>query len=289
MIRLFLVALLGCAPKHAPESAPNNRTNLAYGPDSQHRLDVYHRPDGGPKQWVLLVHGGSWVSGDKGNFDTAARELIPWWLDRDYAVAAVNFRLASRQGQPLTVSPRDQAEDLALAVDWLQEHADDHGVTEPGVVAFGFSSGAHLVALLGADPNLAPEAVSATISFDVHAYDVPYALQLMEGSVVERNIPAIEHLFGPTEASQLDGSPSHHAGPHTPPALLVSAEPSPTEIGSHGYVASTASEAYASTLVGHGVRAEAVHYDGETHNSLVMDFGTAGDQPTEAVAAFLGR
>ena len=30
-----------------------------------------------------------------------------------------------------------------------------------------------------------------------------------------------------------------------------------------------------------------VHYDGETHNSLVMDFGQPGDGPTAAVEAFL--
>ena len=55
------------------------------------------------------------------------------------------------------------------------------GFSIHGVVLVGYSSGAHLVALLGADGQYLEEAgleetvLKATISLDVHVYDVPYA------------------------------------------------------------------------------------------------------------------
>ncbi len=258
-------------------------------------LDVYYRPDGGPKRLVLLVHGGSWVSGDKENFDIAAPDLIPWWVERDYVVVAVNFRLASPPGGPLEVGPMDQAMDIANALRWIEDHAADYGITEAGAVLLGFSSGAHLVALLGADgqyletAGLGEEYVAATISLDVHAYDVPYALGLMPGSVVEANIPLIEHLFGDTEAEQLEASPIGYVDGFVADALLITAEPSPQEVGSHGYIASSVTERYAAALQLAGQMAVTHHWNDETHSALVLDFGAEGDAPTVAVEAFLGE
>ena len=128
-------------------------------------------------------------------------------------MAAVNFRLATPIGQPLLVAPTDQARDIAHALAWLVEHAGEHELAADPVVLVGYSSGAHLVALLSADGQYVAEAgleedhVRATVSLDVHVYDVPFALQLMVDSVVSQNIPFIEHLFGDTEQAQLAASP----------------------------------------------------------------------------------
>ena len=157
----------------------------------------------------------------------------------------------------------------------------------------GYSSGAHLVALLGADEGYLAEAgleedhVRATVSLDVHAYDVPFALQLMVGSVVEQNIPLIEHLFGDTEEAQLAASPIAYVDGDVPPAMLVSVEPSPDDVGSHGYIVSQASERYAQALLDAGHLAETLHDSGETHATLATGFGADADLVTEGVGAFL--
>ncbi len=255
-------------------------------------MDLYYVPDGEARQLLVFVHGGSWVSGDKANL-AKAPSFVPWFIERGFVVAALNFRLASALGQDLEVSYAEQCADIAAALAWLRDHGGEYGVTEPGVVLLGYSSGAHLVALLAADPDhlqgagLSQDHVAAAISFDVHAYDVPYALDLMVGSDVEGNIPLIEHLFGDTEPEQRLGSPSTYA-PDTmvPRTLLVSAEPSQQE-GSHGYIVSHATGAYADLLETAGHEVTFVHYDDETHSSLVMDFGEPGDGPTAAVEAFL--
>ncbi len=304
---LLLAAGAACAaapdddptPDDDPPVAPVTELDLPYPPPpggdaAMSLLDLYHQPDGEPRRLLVFVHGGSWVGGDKGNL-ALAEDLVPWFLERGFVVAAPNFRLASPPAEGHAVTYAEQATDVAYALAWLRDHGADYGVTEPGAVLLGYSSGAHLVALLAADERYLASAglshgdLAGAISFDVHAYDVPYALQLMEGSVVENNIPLIEHLFGDTEEQQRIGSPSTYvAGTAVPPSLLVSAEPS-AEVGSHGYITAQATQAHAARLQAAGREATWVHYDGETHSSLVMDFGQPGDGPTAAVEDFLGE
>ena len=302
---MWLLACVAAPSDSALPTSPDSPTgelvtleDVAYTPPpgvdaDAATLDITWLDDGQERPLVLLVHGGSWVGGDKSNFAEAAPDFIPWWLDAGYNVAAVNFRLASPRGEPLEVGPKDQARDIAHALAWLDANAADHGLADHGTVALGYSSGAHLVALLGADGSYLDEAgldethLAATVSLDVHAYDVPFALELMVDSVVEDNIPLIEHLFGTTEDEQLSGSPIHFVEGHVAPALLVSVEPSPTDEGTHGFIVSQASERYAAALRAQGHTAETFHDSDETHASLAVGFGQADDPATQAVGAFL--
>jgi len=262
------------------------------GDETMALLDVFYVPDGRPKKLLVFVHGGSWIGGDKDNLGTT-QAFIPWFLHRNFVVAVPNFRLASAPGGPREVTYADQATDIAFALAWLKENAKDYGVTEPGMILLGYSSGAHQVALLAADERYLESAgmshadLAASISFDVHAYDVPYALELMQGSELEGNIELIEFLFGDTEEEQREGSPSTYAEEaDLVPTLLVSADPSQNE-GSKGYIARRATERYAQQLEAWGHDVTSIHFDDETHNSLVMDFGTDNDGPTQAVEEFL--
>ena len=272
--------------------------DLAYDPPpgvdgGSATLDLVRRANAEPQPLVLLVHGGSWVAGDKSNFRDAAPDFIPWWLGRGHVVAALNFRLATPLGADLEVGPMDQTRDIAHALAWLHANAAAYGIDPRRTIAVGYSSGAHLVALLGADGRYLEEAglpedrVTATVSLDVHAYDVPFALERMAGSVVEDNIPLIEHLFGTTETAQLEASPIAYVHGYVAPALLVSVEPSPAERGTHGFIVSEAAARYAAALVGAGQVAETLHDSDETHASLAIGFGADGDRVTEAVGSFL--
>lgn len=257
------------------------------------RLDLYQRAGADPQPLVLLIHGGSWVGGDKANFADAAPDFIPWWIARGYTVAAVNFRLASPVGQPLTVSPKDQATDIAHALAWLHDHADDYGLLRKDTVLVGYSSGAHLVALLGADDayletaGVPHERLAATISLDVHAYDVPYALSLMVGSDVAQNIPLIKHLFGSTEEEQRSASPIAFTDTWVAPAMMVSVGPNPDQPGTHGYIVDRTAQHYAAALQAAGHTATTFHDPNESHRSLAVGFGAADDAVTQHVEAFL--
>jgi arylformamidase len=291
------------APETTPPAAPAvlRQRDLAYDPPpgvtatALATLDLHRPDDGVVRPLALLVHGGSWVGGDKANFEREAPAFIPWWLARGYAVAVVNFRLASRLGAPREVGPGDQARDIAHALSWLLGRASEYALAPDGVVAVGYSSGAHLVALLGADGSyleaagLSEEVLAATVSLDVHAYDVPYALTLMVDSVVADNIPLIRHLFGATEAEQLATSPIAFVAGWVAPAMLVSVAPSPEEPGTHGHIVARAADRYAAALRAEGHRVETLHDSAETHATLAVGFGADEDAVTEAVGAFLDQ
>ena len=189
--------------------------------------------------------------------------------------------------------PNDQVNDIAAALSWLLSRAGEYGMLADQTVLLGYSSGAHLVALLGTDERILvgagvePSHVKAAISLDVHAYDVPFALRLMQDSVVERNIPKIRHLFGASEAEQLASSPSAYVDGWSASALIVSVDEGPKEPGSHGYIVSTTGSRYVAALQAAGHQAVHVHDAAETHSSLVAGFGEVGDVTTAAIVAFL--
>ena len=245
-----------------------------------------------PRPLAVLVHGGSWVGGDKANFEQSAPAFIPWWIQRGYDVAAINFRLATKLGQGKEVQPQDQVRDIAHGIAWLLDQ-EELGFQSTGVVLVGYSSGAHLVALLGADGQYLEEegleetVLKATISLDVHVYDVPYALELMKGSVVEQNMPLIFHLFGETEEEQWVASPIAYLEGFVAPALMVSVDEDPEEVGSYGYLVFQTALNYATALQEAGHTASTYHDAAEDHTSLAVGFGEDGDGVTEAVGAFL--
>lgn len=280
-------------------SATSRVFDVSYAPPpagdpAMAELDIYYVADGHPKNLMVFVHGGGWTSGDKSNL-VSTPALVSWFLDRNYVVAAPNFRVATFPNITPAVTYADMATDVAFSLGWLSEHAGDYGVVSSSVLLVGYSSGAHIVALLSTDDSYLRSAglnlgmLAGTISLDVHAYDIPLALQLMDGSDLESNIPLIKHLFGNTEAEQLSGSPvTYVSNPAVPPALVISAEPS-SDPASHGYISARASQNYVEQLTNANHQATWVHFDGETHLSLVFDFGTAGDGPTEAVESFLSE
>jgi acetyl esterase/lipase len=303
IFRFFVLTFLAaCQPRPAssvePAAAQMERLDLAYpapegGDASVCTLDVHWRNDRRPKRPVLLVHGGSWVGGDKANFSEQAPDLVTWFLDRGYVVVAPNFRLATGLGEGDAVQPLDQVEDLAQALGWLERNGDTYGVTDSRPVLLGFSSGAHLVALLGADESsmedvgLPSDHIVATVSLDVHAYDVPYALELMEGSDVAQNIPFIEHLFGETAQLQLAASPIHHVDGYVADALLIGAEPDISEEGTKGWVVHRAAQNYVDALTAGKHLGRSAHFEGKSHSGLVMGFGEVWDGPTRTVGTFL--
>jgi len=257
------------------------------------KLDIYFIPNGQPKKVMVFIHGGSWTGGDKRNLKTKAPKMLQWFLKKDFVVFAPNFRLASKPNEARRVTYKEQATDIAQALAWVKKHRSEYGIGQEAMLLVGYSSGAHLVALLTTDSSylhsvgLSFQDIQAAISLDVHAYDVPLALRLMQGSVIERNIPLILSLFGETKAEQLKASPAFYVSKSPLPPRLVISVGSSASVGSRGYITAQTAKAFVQRLLGFEQTAVWRHYDDENHPSLVLDFGTEGDLPTQAVEHFI--
>jgi triacylglycerol lipase len=111
-------------------------------------LDVYVPKLKGPLPAVMVVHGGAWRSGSKGQLAKYARDLAA----RGIVTFAINYRLSPKHKFPA------QLEDCQAALKWIRLHADDYKVDPKRIGAIGYSAGGHLVALMGVlgkpgDPN----------------------------------------------------------------------------------------------------------------------------------------
>ncbi len=85
---------------------------------------------------VLMVHGGGWSGRDRSDMDSTAKKLVK----QGYAVFNISYRFA-----PEFIYPA-QVQDLQLALLWLQKNASQYQLDLHRVNAWGYSSGAHLVA-----------------------------------------------------------------------------------------------------------------------------------------------
>ena len=85
---------------------------------------------------VLMVHGGGWSGRDRSDMDSTAKKLAK----QGYAVFNISYRFA-----PEFIYPA-QVQDLQLALLWLQNNASQYQLDLHRLNAWGYSSGAHLVA-----------------------------------------------------------------------------------------------------------------------------------------------
>lgn len=111
------------------------------GGDVSLKLDIV-RPKVTPKDpmpVVIFVHGGGFMSGNKG---AAIRRLIPL-AERGYFCATIDYRLTGVAPFPA------QIEDCKCAVRWVRAHAKDYNLDPDHIGAWGGSAGGTLVSLLG--------------------------------------------------------------------------------------------------------------------------------------------
>ncbi|HXV47746.1 MAG TPA: alpha/beta hydrolase, partial [Candidatus Binatia bacterium] len=201
--------------------------NLGYWSDPpaaapKHRLDLFV-PQG--KRWPVLVfvHGGSWKSGDKelmfGGADPYGN-IGRFYAARGIGVAVINYRL-----QP-AVTWRDQVLDVARAMAWIHENADDYGADTRAVFLFGHSSGAHLAARAALDRQLLQQVgLRPGIPCGVIAASgAPYDIADEKTYELGTNPAIFERPFRAADANnrwKYDASPLYFVTPSAPPFLLL--------------------------------------------------------------------
>jgi len=203
-LRFFVVLVIGvvaCLPARAQDIGWTKHADIQYGElNKKNRgastnlvsLDVYV-PDGlAPDErlpLVLMFHGGGWRRGDKADVDVVENK-IPFFTSNGYIFASANYELSPEIKYPV------HAQDVAKAIAYLYEHADEYNIDRSEITIMGHSAGAQLVALVGVDNQFLREAgystqiVSKVILLD-GIYDLPFRLRTDD----RNNKQAIEGAF----------------------------------------------------------------------------------------------
>ena len=221
IVLLALLMLNSCAKASVPRgggSGPSSTAagalvhrDLAYGSDPAQQLDVYQPAGASGDPIIVMVHGGGWQRGDKGASGVADNK-VAHYLPKGYVVVSTNYRLSP------TVDPVTEAHDVAAALAYTQQHAQDWGGDAHRVVLMGHSAGANLVSLVAADPSYAKQTGAApwlgTVSLDSAAYNVVDIMQAPHLSLYDPVFAQNRQLWQAASPTlQLSGRPA--------PMLLV--------------------------------------------------------------------
>ncbi|MBP7703954.1 MAG: alpha/beta hydrolase [Caulobacter sp.] len=272
-VLLGLTAALAL-PLPAFARAPASSEEQAYGGDPLQRLDVYPRDGLKGAPVLVFVHGGGWARGDK-----RATNALPGYAERHgFLLVSVNYRLTPR------VDAGGCAQDVAAAVAWVREHAREHGGDPRRIVIAGHSAGAHLVALIAADPSylaahgLKPSDLAGVIPIDGAGYDAVRQMELHKARPQGLMPRWFAQAFG-DRAEALSPTRQVRSGVAYPPFLIfhVAARVN----------AERESHALAQALIAAGGRAEVVSAPDDNHATINRDFGKAGDAEGERAAPFI--
>jgi len=115
------------------------------------KADIYTPEGDGPFPGVLVVHGGAWRMGTRGQLAGVAQLLAK----HGFTAVAISYRLAPQYKFPA------QIDDCKAAVRWMRANAERLKIDPERIGGYGYSAGAHLVSLLGTtDPNDGLEGVA---------------------------------------------------------------------------------------------------------------------------------
>ncbi|HVJ31970.1 MAG TPA: alpha/beta hydrolase fold domain-containing protein [Terriglobia bacterium] len=247
--------------------------DVAYGGDSRQRIDVYRPADAAgaasPLPILVMVHGGAWAFGDKASPGVVSAKAN-YWLGRNYIFVSVNNRLVP------AADPAQQAADVAAAIAKVQAEAAAWHGDAARIVLMGHSAGAHLVALLAADPKIAMAAGAkpwlGTVALDSAAYDVPAIM-------AKRHAKFYDAAFGKDPAFWRQVSPIDQLAQKPMPLLLVC---STRRLASCG-----PAKAFAAKAVSLGGQASVLPED-LSHQQINVTLGEPGAY-TDKVEAFMQK
>ena len=186
--------------------------DVAYGPHARQVLDIFHPAAAQSAGVVVFVHGGAFVRGDKQASPEIYDNVMYWFAKQGYLAINIEYRLAPESTFP------GGADDVALAMAWLNAHAPAHGGDPAKMFLVGHSAGGTHVASYVFDTNLGyfgkytagAVLISARLRADVSP-DNP-------------NADAVRAYYGNDETLYDKQSPVSYAACSQLPIFIVTAE-----------------------------------------------------------------
>lgn len=182
--------------------------NLPYGHHPQQVLDVY-TPSVQPNEKlpvIVYVHGGGWSRGSKSN----VAEKPALFMANGYVFVSVGYRLFPN------ATYKEMAGDVAEAVKWVYDHADDYQIDRTRINLMGHSAGGHLVSLVGTNPDyLANAGLSLSSVKSIVNLEGPINI----AEFVQR-FSRYKSVFGENRAVLTEASPDTYAAKQNLPPIF---------------------------------------------------------------------
>ena len=274
-MRFASLALMLFIVSPVPSDEPKAHRGIAYAEPKQERqmLDVYAPIGAKNLPVVFWIHGGGWRAGDK----SSVQKKPQAFADKGFVFVATNHRFIPN------VTVKEMAGDIAKAIRWVHDHAQEYGGDPKSIFVMGHSSGAHLAALVCTDDRylkaegLPLSILKGCVPVDVSVYDIPKRLK--DGGSVATS--TFTKTFGDTEESQRDYSPVMHVakGKQIPPFLILHV--------ADRLETKQQSQWFADKLKDAGIGAKVVAAEGTNHGTINANLGKTGDRPTQEMWEFL--
>ncbi len=241
--------------------------DIAYGADPAQRIDVYMPAHAEAAPVLFMVHGGAWMLGDKAATRVVANKVARW-LPKGFIMVFANYRLVPN------TDPLGQADDVAKALAFAQSKAKSWGGDPSRFVLMGHSAGAHLAALLAADPAIASrQGVKpwlGTVMLDSAAFDVVQIMKAEHRRFYDR-------VFKNDPSYWKNTSPIHRLSGMPAPMLAV--------CSSRRADSCPQAQSFVAKVTSMGGRASVLPID-FTHREINENLGLAGPY-TDSVESFL--
>ncbi|MBE9462956.1 alpha/beta hydrolase fold domain-containing protein [Dyadobacter subterraneus] len=175
-------------------------------------LDFYPSEIKGKKPCVIIIHGGSWKSGDSQQLP----ELNSYLAKNGYHVAAINYRLAPEFQSPAPV------EDISKTFHFLKGKSAEWNIDTTNFILLGRSAGAQIALLAGY--TLKEPALKGIIDLYgpadmVWGYSIPSNPLIMDSRKVMEDYLGGSYSGHPEKFEK--SSPLLFVNKQSPPTLLI--------------------------------------------------------------------
>lgn len=214
LLALLAVLSTACSPLApvnllVPDDTYILLPDQAYGENDRQKLDVYMPLEGvAEAPVVVFFYGGSWRNGDRADYAFVGEALA----SRGIITVVADYRVYPEVTYPAFV------EDSAAATAWVRKQQDTWQTRRQPLFVMGHSAGAYNAAMLALDERwlgehgMSPQHLAGWIGLSGPYEFLP---------IINPDVKPIFHHPDTPETSQ----PYYHAGPQSPPALLMAATP----------------------------------------------------------------
>lgn len=177
----------------------------------------------------IWIGGGAWAYVDRNKEMDLCRQMAKEGI----LMVSVGHRLSpALLWEPINnegIKHPEHIKDVALAFKWVYDNIENYNGSKENIFVGGYSSGAHLAALLAMDKrylqnvDLSKDHIKGVIPV-AGAYDIPHYRDYevsLDSSILQTHFNPV---FGETEEELIDASPIYYLDDFNTPMLLISEE-----------------------------------------------------------------